>query len=91
MKFPSVQDISGYRNLFEQNGCEVIVAEDTGQFAPHVDLYLNMLNMQLTYDSLKIIGFDMDLMQSLGGEMAFMQELAHDGKIAQGRFIARKR
>jgi hypothetical protein len=50
-----------------------------------------MLNMQLTYDSLKIIGFDMDLMQSLGGEMVFMQELAHDGKIAQGRFIARKR
>lgn len=90
MKFPSIQDISGYRNLLEQNGCEVIVAEDTGQFAPHVDLYLNMLNMQLTYDSLKIIGFDMDLMQSLGGEMAFMQELAHDGKIAQGRFIARK-
>ena len=91
MKFPSIQDISGYSNLLEQNGCEVRVAEDTGQFAPHVDLYLNMLNMQLTYDSLKIIGFDMDLMQSLGGEMAFMQELAHDGKIAQGRFIAHKR
>ena len=40
------------------NGCEVLVAEDTGRFAPHVDLYLNMLNMQLTYDALRIIGFD---------------------------------
>lgn len=91
MKFPNVQDISGYSDLLKQNGCEVLVSEDTEQFAHHVDLYLNMLNMQLTYDALKIIGFDMDLMESLGGEMVFMQGLAHDGKIAQGRFIARKK
>jgi ubiquinone/menaquinone biosynthesis C-methylase UbiE len=90
MKFPNVQDIAGYRLLLEQNGCEVLIAEDTGQFAPHVDLYLNMLNMQLTYDALKIIGFDLELMQGMGGEMVFMQELAHANKIAQGRFIARK-
>ncbi len=90
MKFPSVQDLDGYRALLESNGCKIEVAEDTGRFAPYVDLYLNMLNMQLTYDALKIIGFDMDLMQAMGGEMTFMQELAHAGKIAQGLFIARK-
>jgi len=90
MKFPNVQDLDGYRALLEQNGCEVAAAEDTQQFAPHVDLYLDMLNKQLTYDALKIIGFDMELMQAMGGEMVFMQGLAHDGKIAQGRFIARK-
>ena len=73
------------------NGCEVITAEDTGRFGPHVDLYLNMLNMQLTYDALKIIGFDSELMQSMGEEMTFMQELAHAGKIAQGLFVARKK
>ena len=50
-----------------------------------------MLNMQLTYDALRIIGFDMPLMESLGGEMNFMRELAHAGKIAQGRFVARKK
>jgi len=88
MKFPNVQDIEGYRGLLEANGCEVKTAEDTGRFAPYVDLYLNMLNMQLTYDALKIIGFDMDLMQAMGGEMVFMQDLAHAGKIAQGIFIA---
>jgi hypothetical protein len=39
-------------------------AEDTGRFASHVDLYLNMLNMQLTEDALKIIGFAMELTSS---------------------------
>ena len=91
MKFPNVLSIDDYRDLLEANGCEIKVAEDTGAFAPHVDLYLNMLNMQLTYDALKIIGFDMDLMQAMGGEMVFMQGLAHDGKIAQGRFVAVKK
>lgn len=91
MKFPNVQDIKGYCDLLETNGCEVLVAEDTGRFAPHVDLYLNMLNMQLTYDALKIIGFDMEMMQAMGGEMKFMQTLAQAGKIVQGCFVAEKK
>ena len=91
MKFPNIQDIQGYASLLDAVGCDVLTAEDTGRFAPYVDLYLDMLNKQLTYDALKIIGFDMEMMQGLGGEMAFMQQLAHDGKIAQGIFIARKR
>jgi len=91
MKFPNILTIQEYSDLLEQNGCEVLTAEDTGQFASHVDLYLNMLNMQLTYDALKIIGFDMELMQAMGGEMVFMQDLAHAEKIAQGRFIAKKK
>jgi SAM-dependent methyltransferase len=90
MKFANIQDLEGYRNLLSEAGCEVQVAEDTGRFAPYVDLYLNMLHMQLTYDALRIIGFDAELMQSLAGEMAFMQELAHAGKIAQGLFVARR-
>jgi ubiquinone/menaquinone biosynthesis C-methylase UbiE len=91
MKFPSIQDLEGYAALLAQNGCDVLVAEDTGRFAPHVDLYLNMLNMQLTYDALRIINFDVSLMQTLGAEMNFMRDLAHAGKIAQGIFIAKKR
>jgi SAM-dependent methyltransferase len=91
MKFPNVQTLSGYRDLLKANGCDVVIAKDTGRFAPHVDLYLNMLGMQLTYDALKIIGFDGKLMNAMAGEMAFMQQLAHAGKIAQGLFVARKR
>ena len=42
-------------------------------------------------DGLKIIGFDADMMQALGGEMVFMQELAHAGRIAQGLLVARRK
>ncbi len=91
MKFPSVQSLDGYSAPLRKHGCEVLVAEDTGRFAPCADLYLNMLNMQLTYDALRIIGFDAALMASLGGELNFVAELARAGKIIQGRFIARKR
>jgi SAM-dependent methyltransferase len=91
MKFPSIQDLAGYRALLEAHGCTVEVAEDTGRFGPCVDLYLNMLGMQLTYDALRIIGFDMEMMKGLEGEMKFMQGLAHAGKIAQGMLVARKK
>ncbi len=91
MKFPSVQSISGYRDLLKANGCDVIAAKDTGRFSPYVDLYLNMLGMQLTYDALRIIGFDREMMNAMAAEMAFMQQLAHAGKIAQGLFIAKKK
>ncbi len=91
MKFPNVQSLEGYSDLLTANDCEVVTAEDTGRFGSHIDLYLNMLNMQLTYDALKIIGFNTELMQAMGAEMTFMQELAHAGKIAQARFIARRK
>ena len=91
MKFPNILDQASYGDLLSGAGCELIVSEDTGRFAPYVDLYINMLQMQLTYDALRIIGFDAALMESLAGEMAFMQELAHDGKIAQGLFVARRK
>jgi len=91
MKFPNILDLKGYKDLLAANGCQVQVAEDTGRFATCLDLYLDMLNKQLTYDALRIIGFDLALMQAMGGEMAFMQQLAHAGKIAQAIFIARKK
>jgi SAM-dependent methyltransferase len=91
MKFPNIQDLQGYKDLLTANGFQVQLAEDTGRFAPCVDLYLDMLNKQFTYDALRIIGFDMELMQAMGGEMVFMQQLAHARKIAQGIFIARKK
>lgn len=91
MKFANVQDLEGYSKLLSENGCEVVAAEDTGRFAPYIDLYINMMDMQLTYDALRIVGFDMEVMAAMAGEFAFMQELAHAGKIAQGRFIARRK
>ena len=91
MKFPSVQDIPGYARLLAGNGCTVAAAEDSGRFPSYIDLYIAMVEKQLTYDALRIIGFNFDVMQALGSEMMFMRELAHAGKIAQGRFIARRK
>ena len=72
MKFPNIQNLAGYSKLLTDSGCEVVLAEHTGRFAPHVDLYLNTLNMQLTYDALKIIGFDANLMGAMAAERQFM-------------------
>ena len=54
-------------------------------------LYLDMIEKQLTYDALKIIGFDTALAQTLVGEMRFIQSLAQAGKIIQGLMVAEKR
>ena len=91
MKFPNILNKEDYAVLLEKNGCRVAVAENTQQDPAHIDLYIDMLNKQLTYDALKIIGFDMGLMQAMAGEMAFMQKLAHEGKLIQGRFVAIKK
>ena len=91
MSFPNVQDVEGYRRLLEGAGCTVMTAEDTGRFAPYVDLYLELVDKQLTYDALRILDFNADALGAIGAEMQFLKELAHAGKIAQGRFIAQKR
>lgn len=90
MKFPNILGIPEYTQLLRDNSFEVTTAEDTRRFSPYVDLYLQMLGMQLTIDALRIIGFDMSLMKAMHEEMAFMQQLAQAGKIAQGLFIARR-
>ena len=91
MSFPNVQDVGGYRRLLEDAGCAVLTAEDTGRFAPYLDLYLAMVDKQLTYDALRILDFDADALGAIGAEMQFLRGLAHTGKIAQGQFVARKR
>jgi hypothetical protein len=68
-----VLDLDGSPDPGQDCGCRVATAEDTGRFASHVDLYLNMLNMQLTHDALKIIGFAIELTQTLSGEISFIQ------------------
>jgi hypothetical protein len=88
MKFPNIQDIDGYATALKDRGLDVKVAEDTGIYASCIDLYLDMLEKQLTYDALKIIGFDVELMGAMSVEMKFMQGLAHEKKIVQGMFIA---
>jgi SAM-dependent methyltransferase len=90
MKFPTVLTLEEYGALLKANACAVQVSQDTGRFAAYVPLYLDMLEKQLTYDALKIIGFDTTLAQTLLGEMRFMHALAKAGKLIQGMVAARK-
>lgn len=90
MKFPYMENQKGYEALLEKYGFEIVESTDlTEEFAGYCDFYIKMLTDQLTYDALKIIGDDMEMFQGLGGEMAFMAEKSHEGKMGRGRFIAR--
>ena len=90
MKFPNVLTLGEYQSLLEANGCSVRVAQDTGRFAVFLPLYLDMIEKQLAFDALKIMGFDRALAQGLAGEMRFMQALAQAGKISQGLIVAER-
>jgi ubiquinone/menaquinone biosynthesis C-methylase UbiE len=90
MKFPSILTVAEYSELLTKNGCRIVKAAETGRFASHVDLYLSMIEKQLTYDAAKIVGFDLKVLETLGQEMRHIQQLAHAGKIAQGIIVARK-
>lgn len=90
MKFPNIFSIEDYTGALEKSGGIIKTAEKTGRFAPYVQLYLDMASKQLTYDFLKIIGHDMEIMKGIALEMQFMGELAASGKIDQGLIIAVK-
>lgn len=91
MKFPNILNMEEYQQLLELNYCDIVRIENTERFAPYVDLYLEMVEKQLTYDVLSLIGFDMESMLALGDEMKYMQQLAHAGNITQGLFVAKKK
>jgi SAM-dependent methyltransferase len=91
MKFPNLMNLQDYTKLLTAAGCEILTAEDTGRYSPCIDLYLEMLEKQLTYDALRILNFDLPVMEGLGAEMKFAQQLAHANKIIQGIFVARKK
>ncbi len=90
MKFANLQSLRGYAALLSGARCEVAVAADTGRFASYVDLYLDMLDKQLTSDALRILDYNLAVMEGLAGEMKFLQQLAHDGKLIQGLIVAKK-
>jgi SAM-dependent methyltransferase len=90
MKFANVQSLGGYAALLRGAGCQVAVSADTGRFAPYVDLYLDMLHKQLTSDALRILDYNVALLEGLAGEMKFLQQIAHEGKVIQGLIVAKK-
>lgn len=90
MKFQSLATLDDYAAFLERNGCSMECRENTGRFAPALDLYAAMIEQQLAYDALAILGFDHALLEAIGSELAFARRLAHDGKIAQCMCVAKK-
>lgn len=91
MKFPYMENRKGYEALLAKHGFELRVSDDlTDDFADHIQLYIDMLTKQLTFDALRIIGWDMNLMQAMGGEMMFMLEKARAGNFGRARLVAVK-
>ena len=92
MKFPYLESQKGYEALLAKHGFEMKVSEDlTPDFADHIQLYIEMLTRQLTFDALNIIGWDMAMMQGMGGEMAFMLQKAREGAFGRVRVVGLKR
>jgi ubiquinone/menaquinone biosynthesis C-methylase UbiE len=90
MSFPTILDLESYKHLLENTGCRVETAKDTSRFAPYADLYRSMITMQLTYDALRLAGYDQERMRALEQERDFLRDIAHQSKLIQGLVVARK-
>lgn len=91
MTFPSLESIDGYRALLEDHGCDVLRADDTGRFGPSFALYASVVRDQLAFDVLEIFDFSRELLDLLVEQLIGLGRLGDEGKLVQGRFIARKR
>ncbi len=91
MKFPNFWDLLLYQTTLRDAGCEVLTARDTGRYLDCIDLYISMLEKQLGYDALRIVGFDQVALAGLGAEMQFTRQLAAEGKLIQGLVVARRK
>ncbi len=91
MKFPSLATLDDYVALLQNANCHIHMAEHTERLAEHMDLYISMLNKQMTLDALKILDYNMKAMDIMGKEMAFIRQLAHAKKISQALIVAVKK
>jgi sarcosine/dimethylglycine N-methyltransferase len=89
MKFPYMESVDGYRSVLEEAGFQIKEAVEI-EFEAYVNLYLTMLEQQLTSDALRILGWNMELFQGMGGEMHYMRDRVHEKKMGRGRFVAIK-
>ncbi len=91
LSFPNTESVSGYEALLGRNGMRVKSAENLcEQFARSMELYLRMIDEQLTYDALEILGGDEALLNHVREEWAFLIEMGRQGKFCQGRLVATK-
>lgn len=89
MTFPTLATIDAYRDMFIAEGCEVVVAEDTGRFGPAFELYVELLRRQLTFDAFELFGFSKEFVDIVAQQLSGLARLGHEQKLGQVRFVAR--
>lgn len=91
MTFPTLSTIDAYREMLIAEGCDVLVAEDTGRFGPAFELYTELLRRQLTFDAFELFGSSREFVDIAAEQLAGMARLGHEQKLGQVRFVARRR
>ena len=90
LSFPNLETQGGYQQLLEKQGCEVVLAEDTGHFAKQTALVAEVLETQLRWDALRLLSHDEERVDALIRGFRLLSEWGAARKIAQARFVARR-
>ncbi|MFA4985676.1 MAG: methyltransferase domain-containing protein [Candidatus Brocadiia bacterium] len=92
MKFPYMETTDGYKQLLARHGFDIQVCDELyDEFAGYVDLYIRMGTQQLTFDALRIVGWNMSLLEGMVKEFCFIHELAKQHKMGRVRIVGHKR
>ncbi len=90
MRFPDLETREGYRRLLEENGCSVVLAEDSGLFSKQMGLAAEMLDTQYRWDALRVTSFDTERVEATVQGLRMMSAWGAAGKLEQARIVARK-
>lgn len=77
--------------MFAAEGCDVVVAEDTGRFGPAFELYAELLRGQLMFDAFELFGFSKDFVDIVAEQLSGLARLGDEHKLAQVRFVAQRK
>ena len=91
MTFPTLSTIAAYRDMFLAEGCEILVAEDTGRFGPAFALYTELLRGQLLFDAYELFGFSKEFVDIVADQLSGLARLGDEQKLGQVRFVARRK
>eukprot|EP00483_Globobulimina_turgida_P001914 UN01916 len=80
-----------YVEAMMMNGFNVELAEHSNRFVPCTQLYIDMLEMQLKGDALRVCHFDVEEYEKTMKDLYFLLDLAKNDKLTQGVFIGRKK
>ena len=90
MTFPTLSTIDAYHDMFVAEGCDVLIAEDTGRFGPAFELYAQLLRSQLAFDAFELFDFNKEFVDIVAEQLSGLARLGHEQKLAQLRVVARR-